>query len=365
MRRLGPARRQRADAGDGRRRRADEDGPRQGAAPRRRAAEQLSPRGHAGPARAGCNTGACHGYSLGKNGFKLSLRGAGPGARLPRHHQGLVRPPRQLRSRRRPACSGQAARRRAPRGRRPLPPQQPLERDPRQAGFGRARPATWTTRPASSACGWCPTSWCCGPARSIALQLIAEYSDGTHARRDAPRHLHRQQRPATPTSMTRAWSSPAMPARRPSSAASSAPSPPPASSSCKPNAKFAPTPVPQDNLIDRHVVEKLNRLKITPSPLAGDEEFLRRVYLDLIGVQPKPDEIRAFLADKDAEQARQGHRRPVRAAGVRRSLVAQVGRPAAELAQQRQLAVGLPVPRVHPRRRGRRTCRWTSSPARS
>src|SRR4051794_12282684 len=28
--------------------------------------------------RAGCNAGACHGYSLGKNGFKLSLRGADP-----------------------------------------------------------------------------------------------------------------------------------------------------------------------------------------------------------------------------------------------------------------------------------------------
>jgi hypothetical protein len=28
--------------------------------------------------KAGCNAGACHGYSLGKNGFKLSLRGSDP-----------------------------------------------------------------------------------------------------------------------------------------------------------------------------------------------------------------------------------------------------------------------------------------------
>src|SRR5262249_6938820 len=28
--------------------------------------------------KSGCNMGACHGYSLGKNGFKLSLRGADP-----------------------------------------------------------------------------------------------------------------------------------------------------------------------------------------------------------------------------------------------------------------------------------------------
>src|SRR6266536_1660433 len=34
-------------------------------------------------ARAGCNAGACHGYSLGKNGFKLSLRGESPEADYP------------------------------------------------------------------------------------------------------------------------------------------------------------------------------------------------------------------------------------------------------------------------------------------
>src|SRR5579883_1588634 len=64
---------------------------------------------------------------------------------------------------------------------------------------------------------------------------------------------------------------------------------------------FTPTPVPT-YVIDKPVIEKLNRLKITPSEIAGDEEFLRRVYLDLIGLQPKPDEVRAFLADKDPKK---------------------------------------------------------------
>jgi hypothetical protein len=66
--------------------------------------------------------------------------------------------------------------------------------------------------------------------------------------------------------------------------------------------KFTPTAAPPGNFIDQHVIDKLNRLKVAPSPLAGDEEFLRRVFLDLIGVQPKPDEIKAFLADKDAKK---------------------------------------------------------------
>src|SRR5262249_7147833 len=30
--------------------------------------------------------------------------------------------------------------------------------------------------------------------------------------------------------------------------------------------------------------------------------FLRRVYLDVIGLQPKPDEVRAFLTDKDPKK---------------------------------------------------------------
>ena len=33
--------------------------------------------------KGGCNAGACHGYSLGKNGFKLSLRGSRRRGRLP------------------------------------------------------------------------------------------------------------------------------------------------------------------------------------------------------------------------------------------------------------------------------------------
>lgn len=57
-----------------------------------------------------------------------------------------------------------------------------------------------------------------------------------------------------------------------------------------------------NNFIDEKLIAKWRDLGIVPSPLASDEEFLRRLYLDAIGTLPKPDEVRKFLADKDAKK---------------------------------------------------------------
>lgn len=56
---------------------------------------------------------------------------------------------------------------------------------------------------------------------------------------------------------------------------------------------------PRHNYIDEHVFSKLERLNIAPSPLASDEEFLRRVCLDTIGLLPTEQEARDFLASTD------------------------------------------------------------------
>jgi hypothetical protein len=61
---------------------------------------------------------------------------------------------------------------------------------------------------------------------------------------------------------------------------------------------FAWKASPQFNFIDRLVDEKLKQVKILPSDLCTDAEFLRRIYLDLTGLQPRPEEVRAFLADQ-------------------------------------------------------------------
>ncbi|HWE94533.1 MAG TPA: DUF1549 domain-containing protein [Tepidisphaeraceae bacterium] len=54
---------------------------------------------------------------------------------------------------------------------------------------------------------------------------------------------------------------------------------------------------PRRNFIDDLVLEKLKSLNMPPSPRSSDGEFLRRAYLDTIGVLPTSDEARAFLAD--------------------------------------------------------------------
>lgn len=48
--------------------------------------------------------------------------------------------------------------------------------------------------------------------------------------------------------------------------------------------------------IDRLVAKKWQRMKIEPSGLSDDATFLRRVYLDLTGLPPTIEEVKAFLA---------------------------------------------------------------------
>ncbi|WP_422926786.1 DUF1549 domain-containing protein [Singulisphaera sp. PoT] len=65
---------------------------------------------------------------------------------------------------------------------------------------------------------------------------------------------------------------------------------------------FKPVDVPQDSVIDQAVFAKLNRMRISPSELCTDSEFIRRATLDTIGVLPKPEEVQAFLNDPSPDR---------------------------------------------------------------
>ncbi|MCB1237198.1 MAG: DUF1549 domain-containing protein, partial [Verrucomicrobiae bacterium] len=56
--------------------------------------------------------------------------------------------------------------------------------------------------------------------------------------------------------------------------------------------------------IDKLVAAKWKRMKIEPSGLCSDEEFVRRAYLDLTGLPPAPDRVVSFAADKRPARAK-------------------------------------------------------------
>lgn len=62
-------------------------------------------------------------------------------------------------------------------------------------------------------------------------------------------------------------------------------------------AGFAWQQPPINNRIDELVAAKWQRMKILPSDLCTDDEFIRRITLDLTGLPPTADQVREFLAN--------------------------------------------------------------------
>ena len=59
---------------------------------------------------------------------------------------------------------------------------------------------------------------------------------------------------------------------------------------------------PKNNFVDELVLKKLELLRLPPSVQCTDAEFIRRAFLDSCGILPKPDEVKAFLADTDPKK---------------------------------------------------------------
>lgn len=69
-----------------------------------------------------------------------------------------------------------------------------------------------------------------------------------------------------------------------------------------PKGKFDWPKPKQNNYIDKLVFAKLQKLRIVPSDIASDEQFLRRVTIDLVGMLPTADEYTAFTTSKDPDK---------------------------------------------------------------
>ncbi len=247
--------------------------------------------------KGGCNAGACHGYSLGKNGFKLSLRGGEAtqdytavfGDQFGRRVN-LLKPSDSLLL------------------------TKPIGDVPHRGGIRIAKGSlshrilqTWIEQGAKGDLDdkaeiefvrIFPDRFVLEPGMSHRLQLVAHYTDGTT--RDVTKLAIFNVNTEGVADVTdvghvtaRELGESAVVARFERKFA--------AARLIVLNRKpdFKPTPVPTDHLVDQHVVAKLNDLKVTPSELSSDEDFLRRVSLDLIGLQPTADEVRKFLADTD------------------------------------------------------------------
>ena len=226
--------------------------------------------------------GACHGYSLGKNGFKLSLRGGEAiqdyqavfGDQFGRRVN-LVKPSESLLL------------------------TKPLGDVPHRGGIRLAKGSlsqkilqTWIEQGAKSDfeekaeidfVRIFPERFVIEPGQSHRLQLIAHYTDGTT--RDVTKLAIFNVNTDGVAEVTdvghvtaQGLGESAVVARFERKFA--------AARLIVLNRKpdFKPTPVPTEQFIDQHVVAKLNDLKVTPSELSSDEEFLRRVSIDLIGL---------------------------------------------------------------------------------
>ncbi len=64
-----------------------------------------------------------------------------------------------------------------------------------------------------------------------------------------------------------------------------------------PTAKTDAAPIPHRSFIDDEIFDKLARVQVASAPLTTDEEFFRRITLDLTGTIASPADIRAFLTD--------------------------------------------------------------------
>jgi hypothetical protein len=256
--------------------------------------------------RATCNAGACHGSSVGKNGFHLSLLGYDP----EQDHDSLLRqgagrrinrydPAASLLVRKATGTVPHAGGARFAGG--------SLEANTLLRWIAEGAHGPRTDEPAVVSIAVDPSSAVLRPNGEQALRVTARYANGVS--RDVTafsRFACNQDHLARVDSTGRAT------AIRPGEAVVRASFRGqvavsrlaiPGTAALPPGDPWALPASP--NPIDRAVNAKLKRLRVAPSGTCTDAEFLRRAYLDLTGTLPSPEATRAFLAECAAELSKE------------------------------------------------------------
>ncbi len=60
--------------------------------------------------------------------------------------------------------------------------------------------------------------------------------------------------------------------------------------------------LPRNNFIDSFAYARFQKLGLLPSNLCSDSEFMRRAFIDVIGLLPEQGEVRRFLADESPDK---------------------------------------------------------------
>lgn len=247
--------------------------------------------------KAGCNQGACHGKGAGQNGFKLSLRGYAPD----QDYDAIVRefggrrldptkPEESLLLRKATAQTPHEGGRLFSAGSREY---QTLL-DWVRAGY----PGPDKAEPTLTKLDLAPGTKVLKPGEAVQLVATGTFSDGS--KRDVTWLTKFDSNDAAFVSVTPAGVATA--ARNGAAAVRAMYRVEVAVASFSmpfDRAVDAKRYEAKNNAVDEHVLAKLRELRIEPSDLCTDAEFVRRAYLDACGVLPKPDEVTAFVASAD------------------------------------------------------------------
>lgn len=68
------------------------------------------------------------------------------------------------------------------------------------------------------------------------------------------------------------------------------------------NLKYERPQLAENNYIDTLVNNKLHKLRILPSGVCSDQDYIRRLYVDVVGLLPTPQEVRTFVADANPKK---------------------------------------------------------------